>query len=322
MMNREDIKEKLEMACSGRLHHLSDAQRKNLGSIHIGCVVQAFVIATIFTGIPGLFENWLVLTFGTDGVYDAYFTCDEIFGDPNTLDLTLEVCNPGFCTSVSNFTPAEHLVQGKCVPLQQTWDRDHDTVFAFWSLNVLGIVLGITLEISLLIFTALRSAVKVSTAVGLRLVPLNQDRAKVGGMIIRSVFQLSDPNEDDSLGLEGNEDAQRSKIWDVLAIVFIKSKVLITGSFFKLITQAVVPYDTATWIKPYTGTMAACALWDSLLCHAILRRVELRAIGVTTAVEVFNGVRCRSHLVKDLGGPFFTSLPPLNCLPSPFRCLN
>ena len=182
---------------------------------------------------------------------------------------------------------------------------------------MLGIVLGIILEIGLLIFTALRSAVKVSTAVDLRLVPLNQDRAKVAGMvrsrplrtgptppqwwhaetsrsivqIIRSVFELPDPNEDDSLGLESHGYNQRSKVWDVMAIVFIKSKVLITGFFFKQITQKVVLYDTATWIMPYTGTMAACALWDSLLCHAIMRRVELRAIGVTTAVEVFNEVR-------------------------------
>ena len=51
-----------------------------------------------------------------------------------------------------------------------------------------------------------------------------------------------------------------------------------------------VGYDTATWIKPYTGTMTACILWDSMMCHAIMRRVEIRAIGVTTAVEVFNDI--------------------------------
>lgn len=141
-MNRAEIKEKLEMACSGRLHHLSDAQRKKLSSIHIGCVVQAFFIATIFTGIPGLFENFLVYTFKTDGVYDAYFTCNEIFGDPLTANWkkneTWSVCRPGYCTVVDMPCPGlPNAALGTCQPLQKTWSRvdDHDTVRDYWSLQ-------------------------------------------------------------------------------------------------------------------------------------------------------------------------------------------
>merc|ERR1712100_469702 len=36
--------------------------------------------------------------------------------------------------------------------------------------------------------------------------------------------------------------------------------------------------------------MLATILWDSMMCHAIMKDAELRAIGVTTAIEVFNAV--------------------------------
>jgi hypothetical protein len=108
-------------------------------------------------------------------------------------------------------------------------------------------------------------------------------------MLIRSVFELPDP-DNDSLGVEGDKtsSADRSKLWDIVAVLFIKGKVMLTGWVFKQITAQVAPYDVATWIKPYTGTMLAAMLWDSMICHAIMQRIELRAIGVTTSVEVFN----------------------------------
>jgi hypothetical protein len=52
----------------------------------------------------------------------------------------------------------------------------------------------------------------------------------------------------------------------------------------------VTTYDTAMWLKPYFGTTVATVLWDSMTCHSIMKGAELRAIGVTTAVEVFNEV--------------------------------
>ena len=52
----------------------------------------------------------------------------------------------------------------------------------------------------------------------------------------------------------------------------------------------VVEYDTATWIKPFSGTMLATALWDAMMCHTIMKNAEFRAFGVTTCVEVFNEI--------------------------------
>ena len=72
------------------------------------------------------------------------------------------------------------------------------------------------------------------------------------------------------MGVESSKETkqqQRSKFRDFLAVVFIKGKVVLTGTAFKQITMRVAAYDTATWIKPYSGTMLATGLWDAMMCH-------------------------------------------------------
>jgi hypothetical protein len=76
----------------------------------------------------------------------------------------------------------------------------------------------------------------------------------------------------------------------VLSVGWIKGRVLISGVLLKMLTSKVTNYDTATWLKPYSGTMLAAMLWDSMLCHAIMKGAEVQAIGVTTSVEVFNEI--------------------------------
>lgn len=177
----------------------------------------------------------------------------------------------------------EAVCDDECTPLLQTWDHNRENLIYFWVLNISGIVIGIVFELSLLMMTAVRSAVKVSACLDLRLIPLNADRAKVAGMLVRTAFELPDP-DDDSLGVESSKDAgggERSKFWDVVAVAFIKGKVVLTGALFKQITSKLVDYDTATWLKPYSGTMLACIMWDSMMCHTIMKNSEIRAIGVT-----------------------------------------
>lgn len=92
-------------------------------------------------------------------------------------------------------------------------------------------------------------------------------------------------------GKESSAEAdERGALMNILAVAFIKGKVVITGTLFKQITVRVCDYDTATWLKPYSGTMLATAMWDTLMCHVIMKRSEARAFGVTTAVEVFNEI--------------------------------
>ena len=67
----------------------------------------------------------------------------------------------------------------------------------------------------------------------------------------------------DTLGVEASKEAKtekRSRIKDDFAVAFIKGKLVLTGVLFKQITMLVIAYDTATWIKPYCGTMLATAM--------------------------------------------------------------
>ena len=67
--------------------------------------------------------------------------------------------------------PPKKVCYDDCTPLLQTWTHDHEKLIEFWIINVLGIVTGIVFELSLLMYTAVRSAVRVSWSLDLRSAP-------------------------------------------------------------------------------------------------------------------------------------------------------
>ena len=312
--SKEQVREILEQACAGKLHYLTDVQRRNVRLAHVWCCIQACCIAVVFTGLPGLWENFLVWRFETDGAVDAYWTCADTIGDPMNAtyrNFSLATCPPGLCTSIpdgvdgrasvdeylsmggnaamgGNWTDGDGPCKGDacddgCTSLLHTIKHDPEAMYYFWGLNLIGIVTGIVFELSLLMYTAVRSAVKVSYFIDLRLTPLNSDRAFVANMLVRTCFELGDP-EGEVMGVDTERDegpSERSRIWNVLAVLFIKGKVVLTGALFKMLTVQFVAYDTATWCKPYTGTMAACVLWDVMMCHAIMKRESWLTAAIT-----------------------------------------
>jgi Ca2+-binding EF-hand superfamily protein len=394
-MSKDDIRAVLDQACAGKLHYLTDEQRKKVTRLHYSCVFQAFMLGMVTCAIAGAWENYMVMTLGTDGAKDAYFTCaehfvdledpsseyynlslpsnpgnwnglgwagDEVLWDTNSGEgpivteayrqketckpLALEdpptdcsftpgdpascgaaakkdsegcayvqpldprgQCLPGTCTAYprnvtaylemggnslmgGNWSWEMDDWQAECVPLQSTAVRDHELAAKFVVATMSMVVLMIVFELSGLMLTALRSAVKVSAALDLRLTPLNADRAFVATMLVRSVFELGDSGED-VMGVDagGGEDEAKRPLWvTLLSVGWIKGRVLISGAVLKMVTGKLCNYDSATWMKPYSGTMLACMLWDAMLCHAIMKGAEVQAIGVTTSVEVFNEI--------------------------------
>ena len=219
-----------------------------------------------------------------------------------------------------------------CSPLPGTFSPDevdgtvwHDRnmdLLTFWVLNITGIVIGICFEIPLLMMTAVRSAVQVADSLDMRLTPLNADRAFVANMLVRAAFELGD-DDGDVMGVDSGKETKRanaesSKLKNLLSVLFVKGKVVITGALFKQITARVAPYNVATWCKPYTGTMLATGMWDTMMCHVIMKNAEIRAFGVTTGVEVFNEIidvycpnyegdptsmsdRCKKQILRAIG---------------------
>jgi hypothetical protein len=175
----------------------------------------------------------------------------------------------------------------------------------------------IVFELLGLMLTALRSAVLVSKALDLRLTPLNKDRAFVAEMLVRSVFELGD-SENNDLGVDaggGEEAVTRPILVNVAAVLWIKGRVLITGTLFKFFTKMGFNWDAATWLAPWTGPTLAAMLWDAMLCHAIMKGAEVQAIGVTTSVEVGAHAYAHTHAQAHTQHP--TLCPPLNLSTDP-----
>lgn len=309
-LTKEQTRKTLDQACAGELHYLTDEQRKAVNSLHFACVVQAGVIALVTCGCAGMWENWLVLEYETDGVKWAYWTCNDVVADVSSPDsvysnLSLPLnpgawssdapyfgdwdssmpysgrCIPGTCAAYpsnvtlyqqmggnyrmgGNWTPTMDLWAGECVPLGTP---DPQRLLRFFVLNISMVVLMIILELSGLMLTALRSAVKVSKALDMRLTPLNTQRAFVANMLVRSVFELGDA-EGTVLGVDAGADGEEEDsggLWNtiknVLAVMWIKGKVILTGAAFKALTVRHTNWDTATFLKPYSGTMFATMLW-------------------------------------------------------------
>lgn len=289
-----EIKEKVREVCEGKLHYLTPQQRSNVTKLHYYCVLQAFLIGTVFTIIPNMAENFLCYYFETDGLIDAYWTCPyetrgaegggrgPDLGDTEWIGgsfvapldvIELPPCPYGTCASVPDvlsdiinrggseaaggtWTNVRSDLSYKCT-IADPWPEDcpqmtHEDcperfrgienhtcpedgqlrarvrqksclyergwpwcsvedfgehvgvncsplpptplnsprLWWWWALNVVAIVVGIVFELSLLMYTALRSAVQVSEAVGLRLIPLNRDRAFVAEMLVRAAFEM------------------------------------------------------------------------------------------------------------------------------------
>ena len=228
---------------------------------------------------PEICPTGLCVMSEADCAERAGSTWEPIEDDPATADVDeSEECWPG-----------------ECAPLKKTlMSRPIDLGYQQGS-NTVVLVICIVFEILGLMFTALRSAVKVSKALDLRLTPLNTDRAFVAKMLVRAVFELGD-EEGEVMGVDaggGEEAISRPLVVNIMAVFWIKGRVLLTGTFFKFFTCMAFNWDGATWMKPWTGPCVAAMMWDAMLCHAIMKGAEVQAIGVTTSVEVFNEIMDR-----------------------------
>ena len=363
-MDLSKMKEKLNSACQGQLHFLTDPQRSHIRTLHFKCVLQAFLIGTIFSILPGLVENQLFNYYETDGKVDAYWTCpgtDQDRATPSQWkfdspfnDIGLPVCPFGTCTSLplnasayqsmggaaggwtnvayplavkcglsqesSYFadcarlaTPQQSCVgstwrwctrlserqKAGCSPLEMTPRPFSDMadgagigrVLGFNMFNIISIGIWVAIELALLMYTAVRSAILVSKALDMRLIPLNEDRAFVGSMLVRAAFEMPDI-EGKRMGVDNEVETKINDHWlhNLLAAAWYKGKTFIMGQLLLQLWLATLPYEHLITLMPYLAAGVATAFWDTMCCHYIMKKAERRAIGVTTSIEVFNDV--------------------------------
>ena len=100
---------------------------------------------------------------------------------------------------------------------------------------------------------------QVGGAISLRLTPLNKDRAFVAAMLVRTAFELPDP-EGEVMGVDAGVEANAAEghmLHDILAIAYVKGKVLLTGIIGKQIALRTTAFST------FTSQEALC-MWPPL----------------------------------------------------------
>jgi hypothetical protein len=157
----------------------------------------------------------------------------------------------------------------------------------FW--GVLGPVLVVTMsmEVGLLLYTAMRYCTRVAWALDIRLTPLNTDRAFVANSLVRAAFELGNPDSP-MLGVDPQQ--TESNASTVLILMLFKLKTFLTGTLIKFIIGVVCSPETSLWLKPWLGMVLSAILWDALTCHNLMVQSRIRGFGVYASVELFNEI--------------------------------
>ena len=209
-----------------------------------------------------------------------------------------------------DLTPTDNWLVNECVEGPDENDDGYPDNFPncdkthmnFLILNTIVTVVTIIFELAGLLITAVRSAIRVAASLDLRLVPINKDRAFVSGMLVRAAFEMPEEEEGDMIDTSGGDEG--GGCWEltknIIMALWIKGKVLLTGLLWKSCVGWWSNYDTAHWVKPWGGPTNATMLWDAMMCHGIMKNAEVKAIGVTTSVEIFNAAMDKCKHTHDL----------------------
>ena len=275
-MDTEGLKDVLHRVSTGVLHMLSDKKKKAISNHRRNVAIYAFFIGFATNIIPGIMENFSVLYTGSNGINDGYW-----------------VCNPGMFTESTGFPDFPKPVNSSIDPADaEKCDMSEPlTIVTFWAMDLSVMVLCILMELVCLGMVAVRCSCMIAAEYDFRLVPLNAERAFVSNALIRACFEMGNPKSavlgvDPDSGPETSA-TRRLKIMAMAAIY--GGKIVFLGVMIKQIFKFTLPIHVLTWANSYAATMSSC-FWDTLICAVIMEQVELVAMGVSTAPEVFNEV--------------------------------
>ena len=286
-MDTERVSAVLRRACEGTLHVLDD-DKKHAIRRHLRVVaLQAFLIALLTNLVPALWEHYIIHTTASNGVADAYWVCNQ------------ELFSPGFPHSPVNESIAEEQLKA-CdrAPLA--------TIATFWAMNIPMVVLCLGIELLLLGMAAVRCACSIAGEYEFRLVPLNAERVFVSNAMIRTCFEMG-ASKSPVFGVDpeaGMETTLQRRLKIFLMAAIFAGKIALTTLLLKQLSKLVLPIFVWTWTNSHCATVACC-FWDTLICARIMEEVEICAMGVACAPEVFNEVMDRLN-AKRRGRPMST----------------
>eukprot|EP01006_Ploeotia_vitrea_P048020 TRINITY_DN67186_c9_g6_i3.p1 TRINITY_DN67186_c9_g6~~TRINITY_DN67186_c9_g6_i3.p1 ORF type:complete len:828 (+),score=7.56 TRINITY_DN67186_c9_g6_i3:46-2529(+) len=146
---------------------------------------------------------------------------------------------------------------------------------AYWSLVGGSLILFSVIEILFLYADALRSSLKTAAMAGLRLYPLNDDRAEVTRALSRTVLEMNHP-DDEYMGIDPLK--YTAKWRRVLALLVYKAKTGVTVFFARVILKRVVGRVAAKAALPFIGA-PIIMIWNFFVSWKVMRQTRLLVIG-------------------------------------------
>jgi hypothetical protein len=259
----------LQKATEGKIHVITDEQRVNLNRLHHLNVTQCFVAGLISAALTAIVENIMTYKLHTNGVENP------------------DRCNDDGMTSYMYTDPwTEKVVE---LPEGSCEKSPYATVVMFWS--GVGIALGICClaEIVAMYWYSIQNAVRVANVMDLRLVPLNKDRAFVGGSLVRAALELGN-TEGVLFGVDPlREVSTKTELLQLLFAILYIAKIFLSGFFIKILIKRLMTRGSAKFALPWAAVPCTAA-WNGFVGHIIMRQAKLRGVGVASAIEIFNAI--------------------------------
>lgn len=165
-------------------------------------------------------------------------------------------------------------------------------VFYFW-LVVGGVSVGITVvEIALIYYVHLKAAVKISRVTGLKLFPVDKERAFVTAALARAALELPHPN-DEEYGVNPLAEASRVKL--AVAALAYKAKTGVSTFVVRLLLKRVL-VRVALKSLLFFAAAPVQMLWNFLVGYTVLRATRVVALGPSAAIELSNSIMAGQEL--------------------------
>jgi hypothetical protein len=147
--------------------------------------------------------------------------------------------------------------------------------------GVAAIVFAV-LEIAYLYWDGLRAVRKLSLVAGLSLDA--EENSEVALALARAALELPNPPEA-VLGVDPHREA--SKLQLVVASLVYKLKISVTNFLFKSLLQRALGRFATRHLLAFSA-IPINALWNGLVCWAVLREARIRVMGPSAAIEMLD----------------------------------
>ncbi len=154
----------------------------------------------------------------------------------------------------------------------------------YWAVFGTGALVFAIVEVAYLGWDGLRSVKRLSAVAGLEL--SKEDNEEIALALARAALELPNPPEP-VMGVNPHREASR---WQILfASAVYKLKISVTNFVFKQVVAGVLPRIASRYLLAFTA-IPINALWNGLVCWAVLREARIRVMGPSAAAEMLDAI--------------------------------